>query len=308
VDPQNPLTIYAGTQSAFGGQTPGIWKSTNGGSTWTKLTTGLPVTTHVHSVVIDSAASNVLHLGTEEGYYYSTNSGANWTLLNTGLPNTNARYINQLALTGSHRLIAATADGLYLLNLNSSPPPAVSLVSPSSGNVAGGTSVTIAGVDFRSGATVKFGGAAATNVVFQDSTAITAMTPAHAAGSVDVVVINPDGQTGTKAAGFTYLATPPMITSHPSSQSIPSGQTAMMTVGATGDAPLTYQWYVGQSGDTSSPIPGATSNSYTTPALTTTTSYWVRVSNAGGTADSGTAMITVTGSPTRRRSQIISIF
>jgi hypothetical protein len=307
LDPQNSETIYAGTQSAFGGQTPGIWKSTDGGSTWTKLITGLPATTRVHSIVIDPAASNVLHLGTEAGYYYSINSGSNWTLLNAGLPNANATYINQLALTGSHRLIAATADGLYLLNLNSAPPPTVSVVSPSSGKIAGGTSVTITGMNFSSGATAEFGGSAASNIVFQNSTTITATVPAHAAGAVDVVVTNPDGQTGTKVAGFTYLATPPMITTHPASQSIPSGQTAMMTVAATGDGPLTYQWYIGNGGDTSNPIPGATSTSYTTAALTSTTSYWVRVSNLGGSADSATATITVMGSPSRRRGQIISI-
>ena len=67
---------------------------------------------------------------------------------------------------------------------------------------------------------------------------------------------------------------------HPAaSQTIASGQTATMSVAATGTAPLTYQWYVGTSGTTTSPIAGATASSYTTPALTTTTSYWVRVSN-----------------------------
>lgn len=43
---------------------------------------------------------------------------------------------------------------------------------------------------------------------------------------------------------------------------------------------MAYQWYQGQSGDTSAPIQGATSSSYTTPApLNGTTSYWVAVSN-----------------------------
>jgi len=306
VDPQNPQTLYAGTTQAFSGQTPGVWKSTNGGSTWTKLSGGLPATTRVHSIVVDPAASNLLHLGTEDGYYYSSNSGANWTLLNTGLPNLSAKYINQLALTGSHRLLAGTSDGLYLLNLNSAPPPAVSLVSPVSGNIAGGTAVTITGTNFKAGATVKFGGTAASNVVFQNSTTLTATTPVHAAGAVEVAVTNPDGQTGTQLSGFTYTAIAPMITTQPASQTVASGQTALMSVAASGDNPFSYQWYIGTSGDTSTPIQGATSATYTTPALTMTTNYWVRVSNAGGMANSATATIMVGGTPARRRGQVTS--
>jgi hypothetical protein len=85
----------------------------------------------------------------------------------------------------------------------------------------------------------------------------------------------------------------PSISTHPQSQTIPSGQTATMSVVASGTG-LSYQWYAGSSGTTTSPIGGATSSGYTTPALTTTSSYWVRVSNSGGSADSNTATITVT--------------
>lgn len=85
----------------------------------------------------------------------------------------------------------------------------------------------------------------------------------------------------------------PAIASQPQSQSINSGQTATLSVSAIGTAPLSYQWYAGPSGSTSSPVFGATSAGMTTPALSVTTSYWVRVSNAYGSADSATATITV---------------
>ena len=81
------------------------------------------------------------------------------------------------------------------------PPPTVSSVSPNSGPTAGGTAVTINGTDFVSGATVKFGATAATGVTFVSSTTITATTPAHAAGDVDVEVENPDSQVGTLSDG-----------------------------------------------------------------------------------------------------------
>jgi VCBS repeat-containing protein len=88
-------------------------------------------------------------------------------------------------------------------------------------------------------------------------------------------------------------ATAPTITTQPQSQTITSGQTATLSVVASGTAPLSYQWYEGASGDTASPISGATSASFTTPALTATTSYWVRVSNSAGNTDSTTATVTV---------------
>ena len=82
--------------------------------------------------------------------------------------------------------------------------PVVSSVAPSGGSTAGGTAVTITGASFLSGATVSFGGTAASGVTVTSGTAIGATTPAHAAGSVNVVVTNPDGQSGTLASGFTY--------------------------------------------------------------------------------------------------------
>src|SRR6185295_1758710 len=93
------------------------------------------------------------------------------------------------------------------------------------------------------------------------------------------------------------VTSPPSITTQPASQTIGSGQTATLSVVATGTAPLAYQWYIGTSGTTTSPINGATGSSYTTPALTTTTSYWVRVTNASGTANSATATITIATAP-----------
>ena len=93
---------------------------------------------------------------------------------------------------------------------------------------------------------------------------------------------------------YTVVCTAPVITIHPQSQTICSGQTAAMSVVALGTAPLSYQWYQGSSGDTSSLISGATSSSYTTAALTQTTNYWVRVTNACGSVDSNTVTISIT--------------
>src|SRR5207247_2339548 len=84
-------------------------------------------------------------------------------------------------------------------------PPVVTAIAPLSGSAAGGTLVTITGTGFAGGATVALGGIAAT-VITVNATPITALTPAHAAGTVNVVVTNPDGQSATLFNGFTYSA------------------------------------------------------------------------------------------------------
>ncbi len=98
--------------------------------------------------------------------------------------------------------------------------------------------------------------------------------------------------TADSNAAVISIRVPPAITTQPQSNEIGVGGTTTLTVSASGTSP-TFQWYVGNSGGTGSPITNATSVGYTPPALTTTTSYWVRVSNAAGTADSNTATLTV---------------
>lgn len=86
--------------------------------------------------------------------------------------------------------------------------------------------------------------------------------------------------------------TPASVSVQPTSRTINSGQSTTLSVTGSGTAPLSYQWYIGTSGNTSSPIGGATGSSITvSPA--STTSYWVRVSNSCGAANSVTATVTV---------------
>jgi PKD repeat protein len=86
---------------------------------------------------------------------------------------------------------------------------------------------------------------------------------------------------------------PASIAYQPSSQVILCGQSTVLNVGAAGAPPLVYQWYQGPSGTITTPV-GTNASTFNTPALTDTTSYWVRVSNGCGTsADSASATVTV---------------
>jgi hypothetical protein len=83
-------------------------------------------------------------------------------------------------------------------------PVTVTSVAPVSGSTSGGTAVTINGTGFAAGAGVTFGGTAATNVVVVSAIKITATTPAHTAGSVNVTVTNTNATSGTLTSGYLY--------------------------------------------------------------------------------------------------------
>ncbi len=87
----------------------------------------------------------------------------------------------------------------------------------------------------------------------------------------------------------------PSITANPSNQSVIVGQTATFTVGASGTAPLTYQW---QKNATN--IAGANAATYTTPATVigdNGSTYRCVVTNSVNTATSTAATLTVTSAP-----------
>jgi hypothetical protein len=118
--------------------------------------------------------------------------------------------------------------------------PTIAGINPSTGPIGGGNVATIVGTNFVSGATVSFGSTAATGVTVAGSTSITAAVPAHAAGTVDVVVANPDGQSSKLANGYNYSAADPSLGlgvpyGDPNSATVAAGQTANYTLSIGGE-------------------------------------------------------------------------
>lgn len=90
------------------------------------------------------------------------------------------------------------------------PAPAITAIEPSSGPVAGGTSVTITGTDFTNATAVKFGANNAASFTVASATSITAVSPAGAAGEVNITVTTPGGTSAVVPVGkFTYVTPPP---------------------------------------------------------------------------------------------------
>jgi hypothetical protein len=79
----------------------------------------------------------------------------------------------------------------------------------------------------------------------------------------------------------------------PQNTSVATGSTAKVRATPGGDGPLRYQWYRGHTGITTSPVVGGTLPELTTDPITVSSEFWVRVSNACGSRDSATAVVTL---------------
>ncbi len=115
------------------------------------------------------------------------------------------------------------------------------------------------------------------------------------AGPYRVIVSNSAGSVTSAVATLTVVVTAgtPALTAQPRSTVIRVGESALLSVSATGVAPLRYQWYRGPSGNTNDVVGGATNAAFTASGLTTSTSFWVSVGNSLGAVDSATASVTV---------------
>ena len=116
-----------------------------------------------------------------------------------------------------------------------------------------------------------------------------------------VVVSNSAGTVTSSGAALTVnaAAVAPAITTQPAALSIAAGATATFSVAATGTGTLSYQWK--KNGTNITGGSGATTNTYTTPAMSyagNSAVYSVEVSNSAGSVTSSSATLTVSKSST----------
>jgi photosystem II stability/assembly factor-like uncharacterized protein len=78
VDPVHPDILYAGTESPSPGLGLGVYQSTDGGKSWSSVSSGLPADVPTYTLAIDPKNTNTVYAGTEYGVYKTTNGGQSW--------------------------------------------------------------------------------------------------------------------------------------------------------------------------------------------------------------------------------------
>ena len=255
------------TAAASGYPIPTVqWQvSTNGGNTFAAIA-GATSTTYSF---VATAAQN----GNEYEAVFTNSQGhvtttpATLTLLTT--PTITNNPTSQSVSLGQKVTLSATANG--------NPPPTVQWqVSTDAGktfnNISGATSNIY-----------SFAVAAAQN-----------------GNKYQAVFTNSQGHSTTTPATLTVLISP-TITTNPTSQSIPSGQTVTLTAAAGGNPTPTVQWQVSTNGGTSfAAIPGATSMTYSfaVTAAQNGNKYQAVFTNSQGHVTTTPATLTILTSPT----------
>jgi len=86
IDPITPTTLYTGTWDGWTPSGGSLYKSTNGGQSWSELNSGLP-SSIVYSLVIDPVNPANVYSGSATGLFKSHDGGENWSEIDASLSN-----------------------------------------------------------------------------------------------------------------------------------------------------------------------------------------------------------------------------
>lgn len=131
---------------------------------------------------------------------------------------------------------SALPEGLTYADIILGPPPTLTSIFPASGPDTGGTVALVQGTHLVPGARVLFGASPSPSVVVMDSGRLSAQTPPGRPGAVDVLLVNPDGQSAQLVRAFTYvdrstLGPAPVVASITPAQGVGTGGTQTVITG-----------------------------------------------------------------------------
>ncbi len=107
-------TCYVvGTRYKLDDETPYIYKTTNYGQSWKKITQGIPDDCFARVVRIDELNPNTLYCGTEKGLYISFDAGNSWKPFQLNLPTV---PITDLAIKDNSLIVATQGRSFWILD------------------------------------------------------------------------------------------------------------------------------------------------------------------------------------------------
>ena len=184
-------------------------------------------------------------------------------------------------------------SGACVLAYNSTLPT-VSSVSPSVGSAAGGVNITITGTNFTGATAVSLGGTPVKSFTVTNSTTITAVTPAHAAGPVTIAVTTPAGSVTSSSNLFTYSDPATIAAVSPNTGTTAGGTTIAITgTNFTGTTAVS----LGGTPVKSFTISSATTITAVTAASSTAGPVTIAVTTPSGTVTSSTNLFTYSVPP-----------
>ncbi|MEN2281401.1 glycosyl hydrolase [Algoriphagus sp. SE2] len=114
ISPHDPATAYiATTRYKFDDKTPGIYKTTNYGKTWTNISSNIPYGAFTRVVREDTKVKDLLYAGTETGMYLSRDGGASWEIFQLNLPVT---PITDLIQAHGDLIVATAGRSFWILD------------------------------------------------------------------------------------------------------------------------------------------------------------------------------------------------
>jgi len=112
--PHDAGTAYVAVdRHQFDDLRPYIYKTSDYGKSWTKLTQGIPDNVFVRAVREDPKKRGLLYAGTESGVYVSFNDGANWRPLKLNLPTT---PVHDLTVKDDDLVVATHGRAFWILD------------------------------------------------------------------------------------------------------------------------------------------------------------------------------------------------
>lgn len=112
--PHSPESAYfAMDRHKFDDLTPYIYKTHDGGKTWTRINKGIPNGTFVRAVRVDPKRKELLYAGTETGVYVSFNDGGEWQPLQLNLP---ISPIHDLVVKDDDLVVATHGRSFWVLD------------------------------------------------------------------------------------------------------------------------------------------------------------------------------------------------